>query len=125
MVIRGGPDTVAKLRIHAERTQRAWCLDGVPILGVSVFAVVDDIGPGSARAILGRRLVTYRSVRVTSVGRLLESGRLLLATGRRPHFTVVLPSDDDEALSGLLDVLGPVQDNQEYLAARWGRGSER
>jgi len=41
LIIRGGVDTVEKLRQHAERTERAWALDGVPLLGVSVFAVLD------------------------------------------------------------------------------------
>jgi len=125
VVIRGGTDSLAKLRAHGLRTQRAWCLDGVPIFGISVFAVMDDIGPGSARAILGRRLVTYRSIHVTTAGQLRQDGRALLSTGRRPHLTVVLPAEDDTALAQLLAPLGPVQDNREYLAAHWGPGSDR
>jgi hypothetical protein len=39
LVLRGGPDTVSKLRMHARRTARAWCLDGVPVVGISVFGV--------------------------------------------------------------------------------------
>jgi hypothetical protein len=41
IVVRGGSDTRDKLRRHAERTARAWSLDGQPLLGVSVFAVLD------------------------------------------------------------------------------------
>jgi len=41
IVVRGGSDTRDKLRRHAERTARAWSLDGRPLLGVSVFAVLD------------------------------------------------------------------------------------
>jgi hypothetical protein len=41
LIIRGDADTVDMLRRHAERTERAWALDGVPLLGVSVFAVLD------------------------------------------------------------------------------------
>jgi hypothetical protein len=40
LVVRGGRDSVDKLRRHAERTARAWALDGQPLLGVSVFAVL-------------------------------------------------------------------------------------
>jgi hypothetical protein len=40
IVVRGGRDTVDKLRHHAQRTARAWTLDGQPLLGVSVFAVL-------------------------------------------------------------------------------------
>lgn len=41
IVVRGGSDTRDKLRRHAERTARAWSPDGQPLLGVSVFAVLD------------------------------------------------------------------------------------
>jgi hypothetical protein len=40
MVVRGGLDTVDKLHSHAQRTARAWSLDGRPLLGISVFAVL-------------------------------------------------------------------------------------
>jgi hypothetical protein len=40
LIVRGGRDTVDKLRRHAERTARAWSLDGLPLLGISVFAVI-------------------------------------------------------------------------------------
>jgi hypothetical protein len=41
IVVRGGSDTLDKLRRHAERTARAWSLDGQPLFGISVFAVLD------------------------------------------------------------------------------------
>lgn len=41
VVVRGGPDTVDKIRVHALRTARAWSLDGEPLVGISVFAVLD------------------------------------------------------------------------------------
>ena len=119
-VVRGGVDDLAKLRVHALRTARAWCLDGVPVLGVSVFAALDDLGPASLRSILGRRLASYRSIHLTEVGALEAAGFSLLATGRRPHFTLVLPSEDDRTLGQLLAVLGPPLDNREYLRAQWG-----
>ena len=57
LVVRGGRDTPDKLRTHAERTARAWSLDAVPLLGISVFAVLgvplDDL--------LRRRLATFRT----------------------------------------------------------------
>ena len=121
-VVRGGADDRDKLRAHARRTARAWCLDGVPILGVSVFCALDDIGPGSLRVILARRLNSYRKVHLTTVRALTEAGLSLLATGRRPHFTLVVPSDVDSAFDTLLAALGPALDNREYLRARWGPG---
>jgi len=40
IVVRGGRDTLDKLRGHAQRTARAWALDGQPLFGISVFAVL-------------------------------------------------------------------------------------
>jgi hypothetical protein len=37
IVVRGGRDTADKLRRHALRTARAWSLDGLPLLGISVL----------------------------------------------------------------------------------------
>ena len=42
LVVRGGRDTRDKLRSHVRRTARAWSLDGEPLLGISVFAVLDE-----------------------------------------------------------------------------------
>ncbi len=116
--MRGGPDRVDKLRIHARRTHRAWCLDGVPLFGVSVFCALDDLGPGSLQGLLSGRLLTYRVVHLTTVGTLTAAGFSLLATGRRPHYTVVLGSDHDEALDRLLDCLGPGKDNRYHPVGR-------
>jgi hypothetical protein len=113
-VVRGGPDTVDKVRTHARRTNRAWCLDGVPLFGVSVFCALDNVGPASLEGLLSARLTTYRVVHLTTAGTLAEAGFSLLATGRRPHYTVVLGSDEDEELSRLLDCLGPANDNQYH-----------
>jgi hypothetical protein len=35
LVVRGGRDSADKLRRHAERTARAWALDGQPLLGIA------------------------------------------------------------------------------------------
>jgi len=113
-VVRGGPDSVDKLRVHVRRTNRAWCLDGVPLFGVSVFCALDDIGPASVNGLLSARLVTYRVVHLATVGTLAAAGFSLIATGRRPHFTVVLRSDDDEEIGRLLHCLGPARDNRYH-----------
>jgi hypothetical protein len=42
LVIRGGRDSPDKLRSHVQRTARAWSLDGKPLLGISVFAVLGE-----------------------------------------------------------------------------------
>ncbi len=47
IVVRGGRDAEGKLLRHAPRAARAWSLDGLPLLGISVFAVagiaLDDL----------------------------------------------------------------------------------
>jgi len=52
VIVRGGPDTGEKLRTHAQRVRRAFLLDGEPVPGISVFAALDDIGPGSLASAL-------------------------------------------------------------------------
>lgn len=60
LLVRGGPDTADKLRRHAERTGRAWALDGQPLLGISVFAVLDM----SLDDLLRRRFTSFRTIYV-------------------------------------------------------------
>jgi hypothetical protein len=67
MVIRGGRDTAEKLRSHAQRTARAWSLDGRPLLGISVFGVLgislEEYWNGGSLASAesgGRRAEMYR-----------------------------------------------------------------
>lgn len=112
-VLRGGPDTVDKLRTHAQRTARAWSLDGVPLFGVSVFCALDDIGPASIPGLADSRLRTYRRIHVCLVGELTDSGIQLLPTGNRPHFTAVLRSGGEAELVRLLATLGPPHDNRD------------
>jgi hypothetical protein len=47
LLLRGGPDSVAKLRRHAERMRRAFLFDGDPVLGISMFAALDVFGVDS------------------------------------------------------------------------------
>jgi hypothetical protein len=42
LVIRGRSRYPDKLRSHALRTARAWSLDGQLLLGISLFAVLDE-----------------------------------------------------------------------------------
>lgn len=62
VVVRGGPDTLAKLAAHAQRTHRAFSLDGAPFWGVSVFCALDEIGPASLDTILVVKMANYRLV---------------------------------------------------------------
>ncbi len=110
LIVRGGRDTPDKLRIHPQRTARAWSLDGRPLLGISVFAVLDM----PLAELLGRRFVTFRSVYLPAVGRLREHRFELLPTGQRPHYTLHLQHADDLELKRLLDALGAPQPNPQY-----------
>lgn len=111
VVLRGGPDTVSLLRTHARRTRRLYCLDGAPVLGISVFGALDDDGTASRDGLLAGPLVTYPLVHAVTVGTLAAAGFEIIATFRRPHFTIRLRTDSDAEASRLLDVLGPVQEN--------------
>ena len=109
-LIRGGPDTIDKLRRHAERTARAWALDGRPLLGISVFAVLDM----SLDDLLRRRFTSFRNVYLPIVARMAEYRFELLPTGQRPHFTVRLNRADDSELDRLLAAFGAAQPNSQY-----------
>lgn len=110
LIVRGGRDTADKLRTHAQRTARAWSLDGHPLLGISVFAMLDM----PLAELLGRRFATFRTVHLPTVGRLRERGFDLLPTGQRPHYTVRLQGADDLELKRLLDALGAPEPNPQY-----------
>lgn len=115
-MVRGGPDTREKLGRHAQRTARAWSLDGRPLLGISVFAVLDT----PLDQLLSARFATFRTIYLPTVAELSERGFALLPTGRRPHFTVRLQRADNPELGELLAALGPPQANPQYAkSAIW------
>jgi hypothetical protein len=110
--VRGGPDAVEKLIAHAERVRRAFVLDGEPVLGISVFAVLDDVGPASLDAILSNKLASYRIVHVVPLRDLSAARFSVLPTFGRPHMTVVLNRLDHA--QSLLAALGPGRQNPHY-----------
>lgn len=112
VIIRGGPDAADKLVTHAERVRRAYVLDGQPVLGISVFAALDDIGPASLDGLLAAKLATYRVIHQTPLGDLLDAGFAVLPTFGRPHMTVVL--HDLDQVKALLAALGPGRTNLHY-----------
>ena len=99
-----------KLRSHVQRTARAWSLDGQPLLGMSVFAVLDE----PLDNLLRRRFATFRTIYLPTAGRLAEHEFELLPTAQRPHFTVRLRRADDQELVHLLEALGAPQLNPAY-----------
>jgi hypothetical protein len=94
----------------AQRTARAWSLDGHPLLGISVFAVLDM----TLDELLSRRFATFAIISLPTAGDLRSHGFDLLPTGLRPHFTIRLHSADQPELTRLLDALGPPQRNPQY-----------
>jgi hypothetical protein len=110
LLVRGGPDTVDKLARHARRTARAWSLDGQPLLGISVFAVLDI----PLDELLSARFATYRMIHMPAAARLRDRGFELLPTGLRPHYTVRLRRADSIELDELLAALGPPMANVQY-----------
>jgi hypothetical protein len=110
VLVRGGPDTQDKLARHARRTARAWSLDGQPLLGISVFAVLDI----PLDELLSARFATYRMIHMPAAARLRDRGFELLPTGLRPHYTVRLRQADTIELDELLAALGPPVANVQY-----------
>jgi hypothetical protein len=120
IVVRGGPDTLAKLAMHARRTHDAYMLDDEPLWGISAYCALDDVGPASLDGIL-RRFASYRAVHLPRAGQLLSARFLLLPSFGRPHYTVRLDGDDQAKLARLLDALGPAEANKYHRRERPGR----
>jgi hypothetical protein len=117
VVVRGGPANARQLTTHAERTHKAFQLDGVPLWGVSVFAALDDIGPASLDGLL-QRLWSYRVVHLPTVGQRTEAGFPLLPTFARPHFTLQLSTTDEPEIDRLVAALGPENPNRYHWIKR-------
>ncbi len=116
LVVRGGRDTVDKLRVHAVRTARAWLLDGQPLLGISVFVVLGM----PLEVLLRRRFSSFRTIYLPTAGELGKDGFELLATAQRPRFTVRLERADDRELGKLLAAVGPARPNPSTLGLMSG-----
>jgi len=99
----------------------AWSLDGKPLLGVSVFAVVDV----PLEHLLGQRFATFRMVHLPTAADLTSAWSELPSTGLRPHFTLRLHRSDEAELRRLLVALGPERDNpQSGARAIWPRRAD-
>lgn len=118
VLIRGGPETAAKLLGHARRLHTVYVLDGLPVFGVSAMAALDALGPASLDGLLASRMASYRVVHMPLVGALREAGFQLLPTFRRPHVTVLLDSDAPDDVDRLLRALGPGRPNPYHGGGR-------
>ena len=120
IVVRGGPNSIARLTKHALRTAQFWDLDGEPLFGVSVLCALDDVGPASLPDVL-TQLGTYPTVHLTTAGRLDAAGFELLPTAARPHFTVRTAGAEPQEMEQLLVALGEARDNEYRTHPRRGR----
>lgn len=106
IVIRGGeqgmaPDT---LRRTATRSFKEF-----GFYGISVFVALDGSVAELCREIDAIR--RYGQIRRSTVGRLRRAGFALIATGRRPHFDIVLPDPTDDTLGRLANCFETAEAN--------------
>lgn len=111
IVVRGGPDTVAELRHRAQRTHRAFVLDGRPVFGISVFCAMDASGEASLNGLFAGRLSTFHKVHLSRAHDLVGAGFDIIPTFRRPHFTLLIDGILEAQLTHLRAALGPQRDN--------------
>ena len=86
VVIRGGANGLAPETLERTATR---CFDEFGFFGVSVFVAVGVSVEELCRSV--DAVQRYGQVRRATVGRLHDAGFALIATGRRPHFDIVLP----------------------------------
>jgi hypothetical protein len=88
VVIRAGLMAADNVRRSARRT-----FDLYGVYGISVEGVIDQSVLETCRS--SERVASYRQIRLSTFGRLSAAGFTVLATFKRPHFTVVLPDLSD------------------------------
>jgi hypothetical protein len=120
LLLRGGEDTSAKLLRQAALFETRYTYGGQPARGISLFAAssaVDEL------AVLESKLRTYAKYRRV-LGVELAEIAVLLPTFQAPHWTGLFQPHggahrpEEELLSDLLDILGPVLDNPRYAPDR-------
>ena len=117
VVVRGGPTTVDKIAFHAAKTAMLWSYKGAPVEGISVLLTIGDSGVNSLNSVLAS-MSTYRVVHLATVGQLRAHGFDLLATGRRPHFTLRSAGGGTLAIAELIAVLGEPHRNPHFEPRR-------
>ncbi|HEY6685377.1 MAG TPA: hypothetical protein VI094_04120 [Propionibacteriaceae bacterium] len=123
LLLRGGEDTRAKLLRQAALFEARYTYRGERARGMSLFAAssaVDEL------AVLESKLRTYPKYRRVRGVELAEIA-VLVPTFQAPHWTVLFQRPcgarrpEEELLSDLLDILGPVLDNPRYVPDRLRR----
>lgn len=110
LLLRGGEDTSTKVLRQAGLLESRYTYRDLPARGISLFAAHDR---AEELTVLESKLRTYPKFRRVS-GSKLAGLALLLPTFHSPHWTALLQTPDgavlpeEDLLSGLLDILGPV-----------------
>ncbi len=104
VLVRGGEMHVDVIRRAARQA-----LQESGVYGVSVFLALDEDVSALCRSVPD--LARYGRIRTATVEALRSAGFALLPTGRRPHFTVVLPDVEDSTLGRLDRCFGPPRPN--------------
>ncbi len=106
-----------KIAYHAAKTAKLWSYEGAPVEGISVFLALGDSGEHSLDSVLAS-MSTYRVVHLVTVGQLRAHGFDLLATGRRPHFTLRSAGGGTLEIVELISVLGERYPNPHFELRR-------
>ena len=120
LLLRGGEDTSAKLLRQAALFETRYTYGGQRAKGISLFAASSTF---DELAVLESKLRTYAKYRRV-LGVELAEIAVLLPTFQAPHWTGLFQPPggarrpEEELLSDLLDILGPVLDNPRYVPDR-------
>lgn len=106
VVIRGGANGMAPETLERTATR---CFEEFGFYGVSVFVAIDTSVEELCRTV--DAVQRYGQVRRSTVGRLHEAGFALIATGRRPHFDIVLPDITRATFTRLAGCFGAPEPN--------------
>lgn len=112
LVLRGSPNTVAKLMQSAARMAGQFTWRGSPVHGVSVHVVADD---DELQSLLAEDYTTRHHYRIAAVGAVRAAGFTLLPAFRHEHhFTVVVEPYTEARVRELIDVLAERVENPYY-----------
>lgn len=113
LVVRGSPLNIEGLLRNADATRGRYSWRGEPLVAVSAEVTA---GGWTLDAILaGRRMRTRSRYARASVSSLVVHGFELLPTFGAPHYSVRLPSYDEQSAQRLLELLGETNRNPFYV----------
>jgi hypothetical protein len=119
LVVRGSPNTAAKLLESGRRLASQYTYRDAPAFGSSVNVVVDL--DELDRLLQTAAYLTRHHVRRGEVGSVTRAGFVLLATFSNPtHFTVLLDPYTEQRAIAFLAALAPEEPNPYYVGRRSG-----